>query len=189
MRYDLFQLIEYIRHHLNENASAVFVNQREIEPTLLKKIAFCPHMMRQVPRTPSGLFGEGNIVIDFVSSGTGFSAVIEVKRIGFETIEKGIIIPDRNNECDIKNGLAQAIEQAVAFKKSDSSLNTAILLLLCGGDSAQGEWGDTERRYISMFANNPFGINLYVLRARFTGDKGTPVLNLEVYPPQNTSSL
>jgi len=173
---DLFELIEYIRGHLRENSTVVFDNKLVKEPVLLDLIHFDQGRLKKVSNIiPSGLFGEGGVSPDRTAFGTDFSAVIEAKYI-------------KSNIFDIKNGLAQVIEQAITFKKNDPGLNTAILLLLSIGASAQVEWGITEKKYISMFANNPFGINLYVLRARFIGDKDNCQFKFEVYPPHNPFS-
>ena len=67
----------------------------------------------------------------------------------------------KGNEHDIKNALAQIIEQAYC-----KNVPNAILAIIDGGNANNREWNEREREYINMFINNPLHINLEVLRIR-----------------------
>ena len=79
-----------------------------------------------------------------------------------------------HNECDIKNGLSQIIEQAVC-----KSASRAILVILDAGRSNNRPWNQRERDFISMFKNNPFWVSLTVLRIRVEVNSATVKYSIE----------
>lgn len=103
--------------------------------------------------------------------------VIEVKRIGF-TNKNGNA---RNNECDIKNGLAQVLEQAFC-----RGAELAVFVILDGGRGADREWNEEEQAYVQMFLQNNLGVTLLVVRARFPSSGS--YVQFERWPPAPEST-
>jgi len=127
------------------------------ETDLLKKLRFekCCGLQKDTPNE-SGLFGYGSLKADYRSNGDS-DIIIEVKYIRNSN--------GQHNECDIKNGLSQIIEQAVC-----KNVKHAILLIIDAGRARNRGWNDIERKFISMFQQNPFNINLKVIRIRILED-------------------
>jgi len=130
--------------------SNLLTNLGKKEPELLEAINFLesqPELARigrsKKKRSKCALFGFGSVKTDYRCGNT----VIEVK------------YTRNNNECDIKNGLSQVIEQAVCYEVSQ-----AILLVIDAGRASHRKWNAVEGKFISMFQQNPFGIKLRVVR-------------------------
>ena len=100
-----------------------------------------------------GLFGHASkkgIEPDFFSATNSIDAVIEVK-----LIKKG-------NECDIKNGLAQVIEQALCYNKK-----VAVLLVFDCGNAKDRDWNENECKYIrSICGIDLDGIKIAIIKIR-----------------------
>lgn len=117
----------------------------------------------------SGLFGYKSIKTDYLlKDKEELIAVIEFKKIGLEN-NKG---KSNHNECEIKNGLAQVIEQALC-----KNAKVAILVIIDGGRANKRTLFCNEKKYISMFKNNPFGISLGFIRIMICKD----AIDFELY--------
>lgn len=109
-------------------------------------------------RIGPGFFGFKSLTTDFClfyRDSHSVHSVIEIKKIR----------PNIREECEIKNGLAQVIEQAICHNASH-----AILLIFDAGNNSNKKWTCRDREYIRMFKNNPFGIHLSVLRIQIKID-------------------
>lgn len=62
--------------------------------------------------------------------------------------------------CEIRNALGQTLENAII-----SNLNNTILLVW-DEEYSKRDWDEKSEKFISMFINNPFGINFAVIRIR-----------------------
>ena len=127
------------------------------ETDFLENIMFaeCCDLYKDSP-SESALFGYNSLRADYRPNGNS-DIVIEVKYIRIKQTEKG----NQYNECEIKNALSQIIEQAIC-----KTVKNAILVIIDAGRAREREWNDTERKFISMFQQNPFNINLKVVRIR-----------------------
>jgi len=122
------------------------------ERSLLDAIGFALALRLAASTKSIGLFGEPSLNPDYVSSNG--ETIVECKYI-----RKG---KDGGfNEYDIKNGLAQILEQAVCQKKPN-----AVFVLLDAGRACMREWNSDELTFVQTFKNNGFGIRLTVVRVR-----------------------
>ena len=108
----------------------------------------------------NALFGYGSLKSDYRLKDDE-DIIVEVKYIRISDKKSGT----QFNECDIKNALSQIIEQAVCKK-----VNKAILLIIDAGRAKDRDWNVIERKFISMFQQNPFHITLSVVRIRVNND-------------------
>ena len=134
------------------------VKFKDGEKDLLKDLNFYNGEFQEVISThekPKGLFGYKKVDADFKLTGSDKIITIgEVKYI-------------RNkNECEIKNGLSQVIEQAIAYKA-----NKAILVVIDAGRASNRCWNANEIKFVIMFQMNPFNIKLSVVRVRVDDSK------------------
>lgn len=166
-------IIASIREYIFSKQADIRSHQHLNEGPLLKYIRFAEDLAMNEQRDGSALFGYPALKTDFVPKDMS-SVVIECKRIGFLNKKNR----RRTNECDIKNGLAQVLEQAYC-----RGANTAILVVLDGGNAAMNPWKDKDKKFIQVFINNGLGINLIVLRARFMNDRDT--VEFETIPGEN----
>ena len=114
-------------------------------------------------RSSDALFGYRTVTSDFRSLDCDH-ACIEFKRIGLNcqrTRNGNPTIVPRENECDLKNGRAQIIEQAYC-----KSATVALFVVIDGGRACDRAWNEGEKQFIQMFKDNPFGITLSVIRIR-----------------------
>lgn len=132
----------------------LFDHLTKTEPKLLETLLF-EKSLGLACDTSSGvaLFGWGSLKADFVLPDAG-NAIMEVKYI--RTRPYG-----EPNECDIKNAMAQVVEQAVCKKATN-----AFLVLIDAGDARNRDWNDQERKFVGMFKSNPFKICLRIVRIR-----------------------
>lgn len=122
------------------------------------------------PIIRKGLFGyaaKSQLRSDF-SHPTAPDLLIEVKFVRCKEIGAA-----SNTECDLKNGLAQVIEQATCAVK-----NQAILLVLDAGRARLRKLTTIEKSYIKMFKTNPFDVKLAVIRARI--DHNTRAIHCDI---------
>jgi hypothetical protein len=151
-------IINRIESFLRQNAANIIEHEGKIEPSLLKSIGFSNGLNVNPDRTfTEALFGYPRLKTDYQPDGHE-NTVIEVKRIGLVSGRSNRV---RENECDIKNGLAQILEQAQC-----KNAENAILVVIDGGRSANRNWNQREIQYINNIRAGFNDINLVVIRAR-----------------------
>jgi len=154
-------LISNIVKFFNDKKNNLKDHLNKTENNLLNEIQFESELnLEKDSLNGAALFGYGSLKPDYHPK-KDKNIIIEVKYIRIKTTENG----NHYNECDIKNALSQIIEQAVCKKARN-----AILLILDAGRAREREWNAMEGKFISMFQQNPFNINLKVVRIRILED-------------------
>jgi len=154
------ELYQLIQEYFSSKFDEIIAKQYEREPNFLKSIGFASGLkLKEDKQSIGALFGYNSTKSDFRPVDED-NVIIEVKRIGLLTKEKNQD-KKRDNESDVKNGLAQIIEQAI-FKKAE----IAILVIIDAGNASGDPLNETENKYIGMFQANPFNIQLTVIRIR-----------------------
>lgn len=123
----------------------------ENESKLLSLLSFMKELkLLKDSASENALFGWDSLKSDFRPE-RDKNTIIEVKYIRQNR---------SNNECDIKNGLSQIIEQAVCKE----GVLHAIFVVIDAGRASKRDWNAREKMFISMFKKNPFDIQLSVVR-------------------------
>ena len=129
------------------------------EEAVFRALGIVEHFdLIQQPQCGAGLFGyatSNGVTADF-SYREMPALLIEAKFIRCREVGAA-----QNTEYDLKNGLAQIIEQATVSGKQE-----AILIVIDAGRARKRPLNTRERVYISMFKNNPFKVTLTIIRAR-----------------------
>ncbi len=128
------------------------------ETSLLREIGFQNGLnLKSDCRGSYPLFGYNSLQTDYLQGG---QVLVEVKYIRVKPRKNG---KPAGNEYDIKNALAQVVEQALCKNYPE-----AVLLVIDAGRARDREWDEREKKFISMFQNNPFAVRLSVVRVRIS---------------------
>jgi|GEM_PF-5516368 len=137
--------------------AAVLEKPGQDERELLREIGFADALHLTTKTSKAALFGGESLVPDYIP--TDGKSIVECKYIRKNK-------DGRFNEYDIKNGLAQILEQAVCQKKAK-----AVFVLLDVGRAGIRDWNPDEMNFVETFKKNPFGIRLEVVRVRIEKEK------------------
>lgn len=148
-------MINTILDFFQTNCSQLHGNLSLSEPRLLSIIGFANQLGLSKANRGMALFGYSATHTDYIHQNYP-NTIIEVKFIRTTQTDKSIT----HRECDIKNGLAQIIEQAYCL----SNIQTAIMVIIDNGRAYNRPWNTREVNFINFFKQNPFSINLQVLR-------------------------
>ncbi|HUT70165.1 MAG TPA: hypothetical protein VMW89_05770 [Desulfatiglandales bacterium] len=149
------ELANKIGEFFMKNKQALINHSTEDESKLLTSLEFKDKLdLENDESSVSALFGWGNLKSDF-SPKDKRDTIIEVKYIRTTKISSG----NNYNECYVKDSLSQIIEQAACKRKQN-----AILVVIDSGRAAARDWCSLEVKFISMFKNNPFKIQLSIVR-------------------------
>jgi len=148
-------MIQNILSFFQTNCSQLHANLSQSERGLLSIIGFANELGLSKANIGVALFGYTTTRTDYIHQNyTG--TIIEVKFIRPTQTARSIT----HRECDIKNGLAQIIEQAYCL----SNIQTAIMVIIDNGRAYNRPWNPREVNYLNFFKRNPFNIDLQVLR-------------------------
>ena len=156
------QFFNSIKQVFQTKAHDIIRNQKQKEGQLLDVINIETCLkLKKGEKSKQALFGLGSVKPDYQSQ-ENTEVIIEFKKIGFKQKNNKI----RPNEFDIKNGLAQIIEQALCMNKKE-----AILVIIDGGRAFDKDWDKTENDYTNIFIKNEF-VKLSVIRIAIDPSSG-----------------
>jgi hypothetical protein len=148
-------MINTILNFLQTNCSQLHNNLSLSEPRLLSAIGFAHQLGLSKANRGVALFGYAATHTDYIHRNYPHT-IIEIKFIRTTQTAKSTT----HRECDIKNGLAQIIEQAYCL----SNIQRAIMVIIDNGRASNRPWNTREVNYLNFFQRNPFNINLQILR-------------------------
>ncbi|MGA9108719.1 MAG: hypothetical protein WB290_00335 [Smithella sp.] len=146
-------LISRIVSFFTEKKNDLKNNRDEGENDLLDTLKFAEFCdLKEDSPSGNALFGYGSLKSDYRPIDDK-NLIIEVKYIRKSH--------SSYTECEIKNALSQIIEQAIC-----KDVKKAILLIIDAGRASNRMLNAIEGKFISMFQQNPFNINLSIVRIR-----------------------
>lgn len=148
-------MIQNILNFFRTHCSQLHGNLSLSERGLLSNIGFANHLGLSKANRGSALFGWQATHTDYIHQSYP-NTIIEVKFIRSTQTTKSTT----HRECDIKNGLAQIIEQAYCL----ANIQAAIMVIIDNGRAFNRSWNTREINYIYFFKQNSFNINLQILR-------------------------
>lgn len=148
-------MIQNILYFFQTNCSQLNANLSLSERGLLSTIGFANQLGLSRARRGVALFGYTATHTDYIHQNYP-DTIIEIKFIRTTQTPRSTT----HRECDIKNGLAQIIEQAYCLL----NIQTAIMVIIDNGRAYNRRWNTRDANYINFFKQNPFNIDLQVLR-------------------------